>query len=129
MKTTIYDYDNKPCEIELQDKKIVNILVVLLSGDELIKVYYEDGSFEEFDSSDRRCDDFFDGVYLVTGNKLQEWLNWKPTMTSTYSYEREECFDKEDKNFEFLLGICHNFLHSQSSLQKIHNTKYSYTFL
>ena len=93
MKTTIYDYDNKPHEVELKDDAIKYIMVTVISGDEVIEVYYKDGSCEKFDSSNNRQIDYFDGVYLVSEEDIKKWLNFEFSGIRTNSYERQIYFE------------------------------------
>ena len=97
MKTVIYDYADRPVEIELKDDRITKIFVKILSGDEVIEVYYKDGSCEKFDSSNDRTIDYFDGTYIVSKDKVQQWLNFEFSGKNTNSYERQHYFDREEE--------------------------------
>ena len=92
-KTCIFDYDNRARSIELKSVGIIAISVTILSGDETIDVYYEDGTVEYFDSSDDRTTNYFDGNYVVMGDKLKKWFRyWDFSQCLTISYMREEEF-------------------------------------
>lgn len=96
-KTIIFDYQNKPVEIELRNVKIVAISVTIISGDETVDIYYEDGKVNYFDSSECRHTDFFDGNYVVLGDKIDEWLKWNKFLKYNYiSYKRQEMFAYEN---------------------------------
>ena len=88
MLMRIYDYKNRPKDINLPDKEIHMINVIVVTGDEIVTVRFSDGSLEKHDSSDRRITDYFDGAYDVTGDKIKDWMNYKPSGKRTYSYER-----------------------------------------
>ena len=92
MITTIYDYSDNAVKIEVSDKKIACINVLVLSGDEVISVVFEDGTMENFDASTARCMNFYDGFYTVTGENIQKWLYFNPTGSDTVSYERRSVF-------------------------------------
>ena len=49
MELRIYDYKNRPVDIELPDKPIRSIFVLILSGDETGRVEFEDGETFSFD--------------------------------------------------------------------------------
>lgn len=92
MEMVIYDFNDAHKEVELPDKKISEIFVEVLSGDETGFVKFEDGGMVEFDASDCRCHDFHDGFYLVTGEAIQKWLSYEPTDKETNSYRRQNLF-------------------------------------
>lgn len=96
-KTRIFDYQDNPVEIELRNVKIVAISVTIFSGDETVDIYYEDGRVECFDSSECRHTDFFDGNYVVLGDKINEWLKWNRFLKyNGISYKRQEMFAYEN---------------------------------
>ena len=96
-KTRIFDYQDNPVEIELINDKIVAISVTILSGDETVDIYYEDGKVNHFDSSECRHTDFLDGNYVVLGDKIDEWLKWNQFLKyNSISYKRQEIFTYED---------------------------------
>lgn len=92
MKIKIYDYCNNEVEIDVT-KEIKEILVKVVSGDEIIYIEYEDGSHDVFDSwSDGGRIGFDDGYYTVEKDKINEWNDFKFTKGRTFSYERLEKF-------------------------------------
>ena len=92
----IYNYANRPIEVELPDKTISEIFVDVITGDETGFVKFEDGSKLYFDASDDRLQDYNDGFYFVTKEKVESWLNFKPSeKRMTFSYERQELFDDD----------------------------------
>lgn len=93
MELRIFDYANKVSTIKTQDKEIKQIEVTILTGDEIITVWYEDGTCEKFDSNFSRCQDFFDGSYVVTKNKLHKWNEFEPTD----AYMRQFAFENSHK--------------------------------
>lgn len=88
MKFNIYDYDNKPKEIDTGNKEINFINVIILTGDEVITIYYSDGTFENYDSSEDRITDYFDDSYVVSKENLSKWLESANDTTGTISYNR-----------------------------------------
>lgn len=97
MRMKIYDYINRPVEVELPDKEIKAILVQILTGDEIGYVLFEDGSQFSFDASMERVTDYNDGAYLVKKEHLAEWLDWKPEDTPwpfyTCAYARRNWYE------------------------------------
>lgn len=93
MHMRIYDYKNQAKDIKLPDKEIHMISVIVLSGDEIVTVRFADGSFEKHDSSDCRIESYFDGSYDVTGDKIKDWMNYKPSGKRICSYERMNRFE------------------------------------
>ena len=93
MYMRIYDYENQAKDIKLPDKEIHMISVIVLSGDEIVTVSFSDGSFEKHDSSGYRITDYFDGAYDVTGDRIKDWMNYKPSGKRTCSYERMDRFE------------------------------------
>lgn len=100
MDITVYEYDNTPMVFEIpDDKKIRYISVTILSGDEAGYVYFTDGTRTKFDSSKTRFIHDYDGSYRIPTERVNEWLNWKPSgKRMCYSYERWDDFmeDEED---------------------------------
>lgn len=54
MTIRIYDYDDNVVKIEIPDKPIKSINVIVLSGDETGTIRFEDGTQFDFDASDDR---------------------------------------------------------------------------
>ena len=55
------------------------------------------GKVNCFDSSECRHTTFFDGNYVVLGDKIDEWLKWNKFLNYTYiSYKRQEMFAYEN---------------------------------
>lgn len=90
MKFKIYDYDNKASVVEIPDKPIDYIHVIVLSGDETGIVYFKDGTTQSFDASDCRSFDYFDDEYIVNDMFIKEWaaINPKVDEYDIKSYER-----------------------------------------
>ena len=57
----IYDYANKPTEIDTGNKEIESILVKVISGDEIVTVTFTDGTKKTYDSSNNRNIDYYVG--------------------------------------------------------------------
>ena len=73
MKATIYDYKNKPTIVEIT-KEVVNAVLLLISGDQVLFVKYKDGDEEEFDSSSERFHSLYDGCWFV---KLHDGIDFR----------------------------------------------------
>lgn len=88
MKIKIYDYCNIEVEIDVV-KEIKEIFVEVVSGDEIIHIEYEDGSYDVFDSCPNgRIIGFDDGCYTIEKDKINEWNDFEFTEGRTFSYER-----------------------------------------
>lgn len=75
----IYNYENKAVEISIDFNKVDEITVTILSGDEVLDILYLDGSSEQFDSSNDRITNYFDGTYIPYSvrrgiNFLDKWI-------------------------------------------------------
>lgn len=93
MKITIYDFDDNPTVIETPaDKQIESIFVRVLSGDETGYIDFTDGTRMNFDASNCRMHDYYDGEYYVPSEKISEWNNFEPSSWRTASYERQKKF-------------------------------------
>lgn len=96
----IYDYQNDAKEITLPNKKIAEISVTILSGDETGFVKFIDGTKIKFDASDARIASYYDGAYTLEGENIQKWIDFKPSGNRTISYERQGVFDIEGEDEE-----------------------------
>lgn len=89
-----YDYANRAVDIDIPDKEILTISIVVISGDETGTIYFKDGTsicFGGSDSMDRLLDTY-DYSYLVTGSQIEAWINFEPVEGLTTSYERARFF-------------------------------------
>lgn len=96
IKFDIYDFDNKVTTITIPNSEVDDIKridVTVLSGDETVDVVLKDGSIFDFDASDCRAMNFYDGSYTVEGKEdIEKWLNFEPSKKApifTFSYERQ----------------------------------------
>ena len=82
----ILDYNGNKYKIKIDKNNIHHIEVLVISGDELIRIYYNDGSHSKtYDVSnynfDPRSVNFYDGRYDVYPKDITLW------MTRNTSYE------------------------------------------
>ncbi len=64
----IMDYANNKIKTTIDLNRldeIQSIIITIISGDEICEVQYKNGKREEFDSSNDRLQDFFDGSYVL----------------------------------------------------------------
>lgn len=95
-----YNYDNKSYlveDIEHNREDIKAISVNVLSGDEIVTLYWSDGNYIEYDESDDRLIDYYDGGYVIRTNEgINRWLDWEPPTNiskhATIGYLRMEDF-------------------------------------
>ena len=88
MKFNIYNFENEPTEVELKCRAVSKIYVTVITGNETISVLFSNGSIKEFSSSDTRVVDNIDGTYVLTRNRIREWMEYEPTGDGAISYER-----------------------------------------
>lgn len=93
----IYDYKGKATKADTHNKEVRQLLVQVLSGDEVVTVDYGDGTNETYDSSNNRFINRFDGSYSVTLEDLQEWIAYGVSRANSnsenLSYKRMYEFD------------------------------------
>ena len=75
----IYDFNGRAREVDTGDKVIKDLFVQVLSGDEVVTVYYDDCTSVRFDSSRNRAADYVDGSYIIYPNNLEDWVNFEIT--------------------------------------------------
>lgn len=104
MKATIYNFKNEATKID-NEKEVRKICVQILSGDEVVKFFYKDGSREVYDSGGAsRLDDIDDGSYVLSDSaQIQAWLDFIPTdnpraLYYTYSYQRADLFCRSSED-------------------------------
>lgn len=78
MLITIHDFAGRPKTIKIT-KKVKFAYIIILSGDQVLTVHYEDGTKEKFDSSNNRITDYYDDDYEV---KLEDGKDF-----GTYNYD------------------------------------------
>ena len=102
MQLSIYNRYNKLVNINLPDKPIRSIFVLILSGDETRRVEFEDGETFSFDadapdSPGGRGIDYCDGYYTVDGDMIPRWMAYRPHASDrgTVAYKRRDWFRKQ----------------------------------
>ena len=86
----VYDFNDDPKVIELPDKEIESIAVAVLFGSETGIVNFEDGTTLEFDADEYQKKSFYDGFYIVKGDKLAKWLDFNATGKKYLSSTRQK---------------------------------------
>lgn len=96
MKFTITDYDGEETICEIPNERTIKLIVVtILTGDEIVDVVLDDGTIMSFDSSIYRMMNDYDGHYVVTKQRLDEWF----ALSDETSYGRMKKFlEKEDNS-------------------------------
>ena len=99
MKTRIYDSQDRFVEIELKNKPIRAIFVVLVCGDEYVNILYDDNEIQAETALKVKTIEervwrmpFYDNDYIVVGENIKKWLNYK----TRYKYKaqaRSEFFE------------------------------------
>lgn len=67
MKLELIDFEGNKTEFDLYEDldKISSIMLLVITGDEIAEVIYENGMVDEYDSSNCRTGDYYDGSYLI----------------------------------------------------------------
>jgi hypothetical protein len=116
------------------DKKISEIYVKVLSGDETGYFKFTDGTQIEFDASNSRNFSYFDGEYTVVGEHIMEWLCFDTdNVRGTLSYARQHKFEDledyieivEDKAVDFKVRLvrCSDTLRPLFTVGKVYDVK------
>lgn len=93
MIINIVDYKDERIPAYIGDiENIDYIQVEVLSGDEVITVWYKDGEYKELDSSQCRLKDYYDGDYEVPSEQIEKWSNMPGS-----SYDRMERFIESEE--------------------------------
>ena len=93
MKLITYDYRSRPVEFDIEDKPIMCLSVLIVSGDEVVDVIYEDGVIHSFDASKGRLLTCYMGRYYLTSpEQIERFLNFKPSGKTPASDERMDMF-------------------------------------
>lgn len=80
MTFKIFNCYNGFVEVDVGQKEIDFIVVTVLQGDEVVRIYFKDGTSVKVDSCHVfgtlfRNMSFFDGTYVVKSDKLKEWMD------------------------------------------------------
>lgn len=82
-----YSYDNKKIPIYLKDGYTMDdirlIGVIVLTGDEIIEIHYNDYTCQRVDCGTGRIRDYYDGSYVVEPVDIPKWLERK----SSYDFK------------------------------------------
>lgn len=88
MEITLFDFESETKTFDIGDlDSISEIEILVLSGDEIALVWYKDHTSKQFDSSDSRIIDYYDGSYIVynVANETNFVDAWKERKDS-YDY-------------------------------------------
>lgn len=98
MILNIYGFDNTKFNYEIDFEKVKYLIVSVISGDEIVDVYFNTGEKSTFDPmfSKRICDSF-DGTYLVEKDAIKLWNDFPVSeddmKNKTISYLRMPLID------------------------------------
>jgi hypothetical protein len=89
MKLEIMDYESNRKVVEIGDlETIADIIMQIISGDEVATVFYKDNTVAYFDSSNSRCFDYHDGWYHLYDHEANDnWLFSEDFKNRTRSYD------------------------------------------
>lgn len=82
----VLNFQNQPTFFDIV-KEWDLIHVLILSGDEIVTIYYTDGTEERIDSSNCRLMDFYDGEYDIDHTDLCNWMKRTETYGFLYGYK------------------------------------------
>lgn len=101
----IYDWANRPKKIIIDDvEKVSYYHVHIITGDEILTVYFKDGKSIRYNScggDDVRLKKYDDGEYNIDIDRIDEWNNYPSTIKDTLtqwsgiSYKRYDKFCSE----------------------------------
>ena len=74
MKFNIYNNECVPTKVNIGDKEILFINVIIINGDEIIRVYYKDQTTETYDSGRMRFHNLYDYSYILLPEDIEEWI-------------------------------------------------------
>ena len=80
MTFKIFNCYNGFVEVDVGQKEIDFIVVTVLQGDEVVRIYFKDGTSVEVDSCGvfdglNRTVDFYDDTYVVKTDRLSKWVD------------------------------------------------------
>lgn len=73
MELYIYNSESVPTKVNTEDKEILFINVIIINGDEIIRVYYKDRTTETYDSGKMRFYNMYDYSYILLPQDIEEW--------------------------------------------------------
>lgn len=100
MKFNIYNYNNKPTEVDTEDKEIRYIKVAVVSGNEFINIHYENGIRGYYKSIVPFILIYYED-YIIPKERIQEWIDLEKVTDRTISYYRLEVFEEDEEEWEW----------------------------
>lgn len=89
----LFDFDGTRKEFEIKEDEIKYMLVAIVSGAEIVEIYYKDGSVELIDvSKESRLVSLFDTFYLVEKKNLNKFI--KAEVDSIDAETRKKEFER-----------------------------------
>lgn len=85
----IYNHNGEAKIVTLPDKPINYILVLVMDGDEVATVFFNDLSNIYVDEAPERKVGQFNTSYIVSKDVLNAWMNYKPKSPETAVFERK----------------------------------------
>ena len=80
----IYDFRGNEKVVKLDLTKISVVMKYVISGDEILEVFYKDGDRQWIDSMNPdlgfRITHYFDGSELIYLSDMEEWKLWQEQM-------------------------------------------------
>lgn len=91
MLIKLINYDGTRTTINTCEKEIKYLLVVIVTGDEVVYTYYKDGTKEEYDSNidGNRSINFFDDVYIVEKKDIKKFISAEINAIDAYARKEE----------------------------------------
>ena len=98
MKIELLDYEDNIKVVDVGDiKEIGSMYIEVISGDEVLMVVYKDYTIMKFDSSNTRCEDRYEGRYLIYNEqrginllKNEDFLYRRNSYDYLYDYLRKD---------------------------------------
>ena len=96
-RVCLRDYAGIKKEVIIPDfEDVVRLGVLIISGDEVLLAFYKNGNYKEFDSSNDRTINFYDGSCNLPLDKVDEFSDMDCSSCEVADYFRQ-LNEREDK--------------------------------
>lgn len=85
----IYNHEGKSTNMQIPEKPINYVLVLVLDGDEAAVVFFNDLKSVYLDNAPNRTVGQFNTSYIVNKDVLDAWMSYKPKSSENAAFERK----------------------------------------
>lgn len=93
----IYNHNGEAKIVTLPNKPINYILVLVMDGDEVTTVFFNDLSNIYVDEAPERKVGQFNTSYIVSKDAIDAWMNYKPKSSENAAFERKRFVESMEK--------------------------------